>query len=77
MLFRSSLGLFDRYAAGSDVLLERDNFQFEDIDVVRVNANEGNDSITVDLAFALYGIVDGGMGDDTCTAPAHWTKLSC
>jgi hypothetical protein len=72
-----SLGVFDRYAAGSDVLLERDNFQFEDIDVVQVSAKEGNDSITIDLAFALFGIVDGGAGDDTCTAPAHWNKISC
>ena len=72
-----SLGVFDRYSAGGDALLERDNFQFEDSDIVRINANEGNDSITVDLAFALYGIVDGGDGDDLCTAPDDWTKISC
>jgi Ca2+-binding RTX toxin-like protein len=72
-----SLGVFDRYASGSGQLLERDNFQFDDSDIVQVNAKEGDDSIAIDLAFAIYGIVDGGLGNDTCTAPARWTKISC
>lgn len=42
-----------------------------------ISALGGDDLIAIDLNFTQGGTVDGGLGADTCTAPANWRKISC
>ena len=42
-----------------------------------ISALGGDDLIAIDLNFTQGGTVDGGLGSDTCTAPANWRKISC
>ncbi len=58
-------------------VLEQDSIVYDASDEVVVNATDGDDLITIDAAFTILGLVDGGNGTDTCTAPAAWTKVSC
>lgn len=37
----------------------------------------GDDFIAIDLTFTIRGVLDGGDGLDSCTAPAARTKVSC
>jgi arginine repressor len=71
------LGRFERFNSTGATLLDRDSLEYDLDDKVEIRAGEGDDKISVDLAFAIFGTVDGGDGDDFCTAPADWTKISC
>jgi hypothetical protein len=62
---------------GLQSVLERDSIIHDASDEVVLNALDGDDLITVDAAFTVPGLVDGGNGTDTCTAPAGWSEVSC
>ena len=68
---------FVRKPRGLQSVLEQDSIVYDATDEVLINALDGDDLITVDAAFAILGLIDGGNGTDTCTAPAAWTKASC
>ncbi len=68
---------FRRQNRGTTTLLENDSIVYDASDTIRINAFGGNDLITVDAAFAILGTVDGGDGDDDCTAPGSWWLFSC
>jgi RTX calcium-binding nonapeptide repeat (4 copies)/Beta-propeller repeat len=68
---------FIRRPRGLVSVLEQDSIVYDASDEVMINALDGDDQITVDAAFAILGLVDGGLGTDVCTAPAAWTKVSC
>ena len=68
---------FIRKPRGLSTVLEQDTITYDASDEVSIKALGGDDLIAVDLAFTLLGVVDGGDGTDTCTAPAAWTKVSC
>jgi RTX calcium-binding nonapeptide repeat (4 copies)/Beta-propeller repeat len=68
---------FVRKPRGLVSVLEQDSFVYDASDEVVINALDGDDLITIDAAFTILGLVDGGNGADTCTAPATWTKVSC
>lgn len=72
-----SLGMFQRSAIGSEPMLERDYFEYDIEDTVEIRAGGGDDLINVDLAFAIFGTVDGGEGTDLCDSPVDWTRISC
>ena len=69
--------IFTRKPRGLATVLEQDTITYDASDEVSVKALGGDDLIVVDLAFTILGVVDGGDGTDTCTAPAAWTKVSC
>jgi hypothetical protein len=71
------IGKFERFDSSGSTLLEQDILEYDIDDTVQIRAGEGNDQISVDLAFAFLGTVDGGDGDDFCTAPDDWTRISC
>ncbi len=68
---------FIRKPRGLQSVLEQDSVVYDATDEAVVNALDGDDLITIDAAFAILGLVDGGNGIDTCTAPVGWTKASC
>ncbi len=68
---------FIRKPRGLQSVLEQDSIVYDATDEAVVNALDGDDLITIDTAFAILGLVDGGNGIDTCTAPVGWTKASC
>ncbi len=68
---------FVRKPRGLSTTLELDTITNDASDEVSVQALGGDDLITIDLAFTMLGVVDGGDGTDSCTAPASWTKISC
>ncbi len=68
---------FIRKPRGLQSVLEQDSVVYDASDEVVINALNGDDLITVDAAFTILGMVDGGNGIDSCTAPAGWTKVSC
>ncbi len=57
--------------------LELDTITNDSSDFVRIYALGGDDLISVDLSIVIDGLVDGGDGTDSCTAPLQWTKISC
>jgi Ca2+-binding RTX toxin-like protein len=68
---------FVRKPSGLSTTLELDSITNDASDEVSVQALGGDDLIAIDLAITMLGVVDGGDGTDTCTAPASWTKISC
>jgi Ca2+-binding RTX toxin-like protein len=68
---------FVRKPRGLSTTLEADSITNDASDEVSVEALGGDDVITIDLAITMLGVVDGGDGTDSCTAPASWTKISC
>ena len=58
-------------------VLEQDTILYDVSDEISIKALGGDDLIAIDLTFTILGVVDGGDGLDTCTAPAAWTKVSC
>ncbi len=68
---------FVRKPRGLSTTLELDAITNDASDEVSVQALGGDDLITIDLAITMLGVVDGGDGIDSCTAPAGWTKISC
>jgi Ca2+-binding RTX toxin-like protein len=68
---------FVRKPRGLSTTLELDTITNDASDEVSVQALGGDDLITIDLAITMLGVVDGGDGTDSCTAPAAWTKISC
>ncbi len=68
---------FIRKPRGLLSLQELDSIVYDATDEAVINALDGDDLITVDPTFAILGIVDGGNGTDSCTAPAGWFKASC
>ncbi len=68
---------FVRKPRGLSTTLELDSITNDASDEVSVQALGGDDLITIDLAITMLGVVDGGDGTDSCTAPAGWTKVSC
>jgi Ca2+-binding RTX toxin-like protein len=68
---------FVRKPRGLSTTLELDSITNDASDEVSVQALGGDDLITIDLAITMLGVVDGGDGTDSCTAPASWTKISC
>ncbi|MEQ1906824.1 MAG: hypothetical protein ABL888_21760, partial [Pirellulaceae bacterium] len=68
---------FTRKPRGLNTTLELDTITNDATDEVSIVALGGDDQITIDLAIAMLGMVDGGDGTDACTAPAGWTKISC
>ena len=62
---------------GLQSVFEQDSIVYDATDEAVVNALDGDDLITIDAAFAILGLVDGGNGTDSCTAPAAWVKASC
>jgi hypothetical protein len=66
-----------RKPRGLTTTLELDSLTNDATDEVSVQGLAGDDLITIDLAIAMLGVVDGGDGIDSCTAPAPWTKISC
>ncbi|MEQ1903425.1 MAG: hypothetical protein ABL888_04510 [Pirellulaceae bacterium] len=73
----STAASFVRKNRGATVALETDLFVYDSSDVFDINALAGNDLISIDLAFANLGSVNGGTDTDTCTAPSSWTRISC
>jgi Ca2+-binding RTX toxin-like protein len=73
----ASVASFVRRDRKASLALETDLFVFDSSDVFNIDALSGNDLISIDLAFANLGTVDGGSGTDTCTAPSSWTRISC
>ena len=68
---------FIRKPRGLSTVLEQDTITYDASDEVSIKALGGDDLIAIDLTFTIPGVVDGGDGLDTCTAPAAWTKVSC
>ncbi|MEQ1904804.1 MAG: calcium-binding protein [Pirellulaceae bacterium] len=68
---------FVRKPRGLTTTLELDSLTNDATDEVSVQGLAGDDLITIDLAITMLGVVDGGDGTDSCTAPASWTKISC
>lgn len=64
-------------AATPGTILDFDLFNFDASDTARIEALDGADQIDVASGAPLPGTVDGGLGTDTCLAPASWTKLNC
>ena len=59
------------------VIKGQDSITYDDLDWFTIDAFDGDDRIEIDPLFANTGIVDGGQGNDSCTAPINWTKISC
>lgn len=68
---------FVRKPRGLNSTLEKDTITNDAADEVSIQALGGDDLIAIDLAITMLGVVDGGDGTDSCTAPAGWTKISC
>jgi RTX calcium-binding nonapeptide repeat (4 copies)/Beta-propeller repeat len=68
---------FIRRPRGLMSVMEQDSIVYDASDETMINALDGDDLITIDAAFTMLGLVDGGLGTDSCTAPAAWTKVSC
>ncbi len=68
---------FRRKPRGLTSSLEFDSITMDATDEFFIQALDGDDLISVDLALTQIGSVDGGNGTDSCTAPAAWTKVSC
>ena len=68
---------FIRKPRGLTTTLEQDTITNDDGDEVSVVALAGDDQISIDLTINMSGVVDGGDGTDSCTAPGAWTKISC
>lgn len=68
---------FRRKPRGLTSSLEFDSITMDATDEFFIQALDGDDLISVDLALTQIGSVDGGNGTDSCTTPAAWTKVSC
>jgi Ca2+-binding RTX toxin-like protein len=73
----STSSRFVRKPRGLSSTLELDSITNDASDEVSIQALGGDDLITVDLAINMLGVVDGGDGTDSCSAPDSWTKISC
>ncbi len=57
---------------------ETDLFTFDDSDMIMLLALGGDDTLQVNAAVPLIGTVDGGDGEDDCSAvPDTWEKINC
>ncbi len=73
----SSGGVFRRRIRATGALQEIDTITAYGSVRVEIQALAGDDLIAIDSLFTQGGTVDGGLGTDTCTAPADWRKISC
>ncbi len=67
---------FERRNVGSAVILELDSIINDASDKVRINALDGDDLISVQLAIALPGVADGGIGTDAFSVPGNWVTVN-
>lgn len=58
-------------------VVEQDTVTYHGSDEIALLAGTGDELITVDTAFGIGGMVDGGDGTDSCTSPAVWVRISC
>ncbi len=57
--------------------VERDTVEQDSDDELFVDLFGGNDTINVAANVTLDGTVDGGLGNDTCSAPGNWDTTNC
>ncbi len=68
---------YRRKPRGLTSALEFDSITMDATDEFFIQALDGDDLISVDVALTQLGSIDGGNGTDTSTAPVAWTKVSC
>jgi hypothetical protein len=71
-------GVFRRRNSAGGAVLETDTITAGGTMKYTIQALGGDDVIEIDSLFTELGnTVDGGTGNDTCTAPSNWTRISC